>query len=208
MLHPMRAAQEIQQVASGLFIWQLYDPTVKADLFATGLATPAGIYLIDPVPLEPEALVELELRGKMAGIIVTNANHVRSTGDFSRRFALSIHAHQAVKEALDFPKIAALRDGEVFSSGLTAIAIEGGPAGEMALHYDADGGTMVVGDALINFEPYGFALLPAKYCSDSKLMHRSLEKLLAYPFERMLFAHGTPILSAARRRTEELLANS
>ena len=78
----------------------------------------------------------------------------------------------------------------------------------MALHYDDDGGTMVVGDALINFEPHGFALLPAKYCPNSKLMRRSLAKLLDYSFERMLFAHGTPILSGARASLEQLLATS
>jgi hypothetical protein len=78
--------------------------------------------------------------------------------------------------------------------------------GEIAIHYEGDGGTMVIGDALINFEPYGFALLPAKYCSDFKLMRRSLPKLLDYAFERMLFAHGTPLLSGARERLEFLLA--
>ena len=83
--------------------------------------------------------------------------------------------------------------------------IEGAPAGEIAVFDDADGGTMIMGDALINFEPYGFALLPAKYCSNAKLMRRSLPKLLDYSFERMLFAHGTPILSGARRRLERLL---
>ena len=65
---------------------------------------------------------------------------------------------------------------------------------------------MIVGDALINFEPYGFDFLPAKYCRDFKLMRRSLPKLLGYTFERMLFAHGTPILSGARAKLERLLA--
>jgi hypothetical protein len=65
---------------------------------------------------------------------------------------------------------------------------------------------MIMGDALINFEPHGFALLPAKYCRDSKLMRQSLPRLLERPFERMLFAHGTPILSGAHTRLEQLLA--
>ena len=65
---------------------------------------------------------------------------------------------------------------------------------------------MIVGDALINFEPHGFGLLPAKYCLDANLMRRSLGKLLDHAFERMLFAHGTPILSGARVRVEQLLA--
>ena len=86
-----------------------------------------------------------------------------------------------------------------------AIEIEGGPPGEIAIHSDAEKGSLIIGDALINFEPYGFALLPAKYCSNARLMRRSLRKLLDYTFQRMLFAHGTPILTAARQRLEQLL---
>ena len=37
-------------------------------------------------------------------------------------------------------------------------------------------------------------------------MRQSLEKLLDYSFERILFAHGTPILSGGRARVEQLLA--
>jgi glyoxylase-like metal-dependent hydrolase (beta-lactamase superfamily II) len=104
------------------------------------------------------------------------------------------------------PRTIDLQDKEEIEPGLRAVAIEGAPAGEIALYYEADGGTMVVGDALINFDPHGFGLLPAKYCRDYKLMRRSLPKLLDYAFERMLFAHGTPILSSARERLEKLLA--
>jgi len=89
--------------------------------------------------------------------------------------------------------------------GLNAVPIDGAPAGEIAVYCDADGGTLVIGDALINFEPYGFALLPPKYCSSAKLMRKSLRTLLDYSFERMLFAHGIPILSGARQRLKQLL---
>ena len=66
---------------------------------------------------------------------------------------------------------------------------------------------MVMGDALINFEPHGFGLLPSKYCLDPKLMRRSLRKLLDYSFARIFFAHGIPILSGARAKVEQLLAS-
>jgi glyoxylase-like metal-dependent hydrolase (beta-lactamase superfamily II) len=87
------------------------------------------------------------------------------------------------------------------------IRIEGAAAGEMVLHYAPDGGTLIVGDALINVEPYGFTFLPAKYCSNEKEMRRSLQKLLDYKAERMLFAHGTPILSGASDRFRGLLGS-
>jgi hypothetical protein len=204
----MALAQEVDPVATGIFIWQVYDKTVKADLFSTGLETPAGTYLVDPTPLGPNALAGLRAQRKVAGIFVTNVNHTRAASQFARMFTAPIFVHAELRDSVDFPNATGVQDGKVFSEGLTGIAIDGGPAGEMALHYDDGRGTMVFGDALINFESHGFGLLPAKYCLDARLMRRSLGKLLDYPFERMFFAHGTPILSGARERVEQLLEKS
>ena len=66
-------------------------------------------------------------------------------------------------------------------------------------------GTTNFGDALINFGAHGFSLLPAKYCSNPRRMRASLQTLSRLRFERMLFAHGTPILSGAAARLRNLL---
>lgn len=195
---------EIERVCPEILLWRFYDPAVKADLFSTALETPLGMYLIDPIPLRPDASGSLASGVKVAGIIVTNENHERAAAQFAEQFGVPVY--------LDTTRIRAptLSGALPFwqprsPAGLTAIEIEGGPGGEIAIHYDLQDGVMVIGDALINFEPYGFALLPPKYCSNFKLMRRSLSKLLDYSFERMLFAHGMPILSKARQRLEELL---
>lgn len=204
----MAAAQEFDYVAPGVLIWQVYDPAVKADLFSTALETPAGTYLIDPVDLDAEARQSLETHRTITGIVVTNENHERAASRFAKRFSVPIFLHGDLETRHGLARTIGLHDYEEFEPELRAIAIEGAPAGEIALHYEADGGTLVVGDALINLEPYGFGFLPAKYCRDSKLMRRSLLKLREFTFERMLFAHGTPILSDARARLEQLLAAS
>jgi hypothetical protein len=206
----MPLAQEVDQIAPGIFIWQIYDKTVRADLFSTGLETTTGTWLIDPVPLEARMMNGLERARKIAGIFITNVNHPRCVRAFATMFAVPVFVHAELKGGDHFEDATGLQDGEQFSDRLTAIAIDGGPAGEMALHYDSGtgGGTLVIGDALINFEPHGFGLLPAKYCLDAKLMRRSLGKLLDYSFDRILFAHGTPILSGARARLEQLLGET
>jgi hypothetical protein len=202
----MPRAQEVDEVSPGIFVWQAYDSKVKADLFPTALETQAGTYVVDPIPLGSDGLLSLRAHRKAAGIFVTNANHARAAAEFAKTFSIPLYVHDELRGSPDFRQATGLQDGEVFSRGLTAVAIDGGPAGEIALHYNNNGGTMIVGDALINFEPHGFGLLPAKYCLDANLMRRSLGKLLDYAFERMLFAHGTPILSGARVRVEQLLA--
>ena len=201
----MPAAQEFDEIAHGVLIWQVYDPSVKADLFSTALETPAGTYLVDPVGLGVVATQNLGGHTKVAGIVVTNENHERAARWFAERFSVPIYLHAGLGSPDTLPGAIGLQDKEEITPGLRALAIDGAPAGEIALHCEAEGGTMVVGDALINFEPYGFGLLPVKYCRDFKLMRRSLPKLLNYPFERLLFAHGTPILSGARARLEHLL---
>jgi len=204
----MPVAQEMDQVAPGIFVWQFYDPKVKADLFSTLLETPSGTYLIDPIPLGTEAMKILKSPGRVNGVVVTNENHERAAGQFAEKFSVPIFLHASLGKTMALPGMIELPGDGAVSPGLTAHAIDGAPLGELALHYDADGGTVIVGDALINFEPQGFALLPTKYCRDFKLMRRSLHKLLECTFERLLFAHGTPILSGARGRLEQLLAAS
>lgn len=202
----MPLAQEIDRFSPGVLIWQVYDPAVKADLFSTALETPSGTYLIDPIGLADEAANTLEARQKVSGIVVTNENHERRARQFAEKFSVPIYLNRELGPAMALGQTIELEDNGTLAPGLTVVAIDGAPAGEIALHYNADGGTMVIGDALINFEPKGFALLPAKYCRDFKLMRRSLPRLLDYTFERMFFAHGTPILSGARARLEQLLA--
>lgn len=204
----MPRAQEVDEVAPGVLIWQAYDSKIKADLFSSALTTPTGTYVIDPIPLASDGLRSLRAQGKAAGIFVTNANHARAAAEFARTLSVPIFAHRELGGTPDFAHITAVEDGEEFSRGLTAVALDGGPAGEMALHYNDNGGTLILGDALINFELHGFGVLPAKYCLDANLMRQSLPKLLNYAFERMLFAHGTPILSGARAHVEQLLAKS
>jgi hypothetical protein len=182
----MARAAELEDVAPGLFLWRAYDSSIKTELFSTGLTTPSGTYVIDPIPLAPADAGSLT---DVAGIIVTNENHDRAAGEFADRLRVSIYSAAS----------------QSFPSGLIAIPIEGAAPGEIAVYSTIAAGVMVIGDALINFDPYGFTFLPAKYCTNHKLMRRSLAKLLEYSFERMLFAHGTPIQSGAHQRLEALL---
>jgi hypothetical protein len=65
---------------------------------------------------------------------------------------------------------------------------------------------MHLGDALIHLPPYGFTLLPEKYCTDAREMRLALGKLLRFPFQILTFAHGLPLVSEARQRLAHLLA--
>jgi hypothetical protein len=196
----MPRALEIEPVVPGICLWRCYDAASKTDLYSTGLQTDDGVLLVDPVDLAPDLIADLE---RVAGVIVTNENHVRCAALFAERFRVPLYAE--AKVAAGLTGATAVQVERPFAPELTAVPIEGAAIGEIAIYWDSDTGTIVIGDALINFEPHGFTFLPAKYCSDFKLMRKSLARLLDYSFQRMLFAHGMPILSGAKKRLEALL---
>jgi Metallo-beta-lactamase superfamily len=201
----MPPASDLLRLSGSLWLWQMYDPAVKSDLFSTAIKTDARLFLIDAIPLAPPCLEELAVPIGATSVLVTNLNHLRAAAAFARQFEAPIFAAASVVGEFSGIDATTIADGEKIGSRGSAIAIDGAATGETAFHFADDGGTMVIGDALINLEPYGFTLLPAKYCSDQKAMRRSLRRLLEWPFERLLFAHGTPILAAAREQLETLL---
>jgi len=225
----MAIACELVQVAPSLLIWQTYDPALKADLFSTAITTRNGSFLVDPIPLAHAALAQLFNAGSVSALTPSAAmalaacaialwaagvlpcattcqvwNGVRASADFADRFSVPIFAHAETfpGQAFSGTKVG---DGGKICDELTVIGIEGAAAGEIVLHSATNGGTLITGDALINFEPYGFTFLPHKYCSNEKEMRRSLRKLLSRKAERMLFAHGSPILFRAGERLQQLL---
>jgi glyoxylase-like metal-dependent hydrolase (beta-lactamase superfamily II) len=200
----MKPVAEIQRLNRRIAFWQCYEPAVKADLCAHAFLTPQGWVLIDPIPLREEPLAELRREADIAAIILTNANHERAAEDFRQNTGVPIYAHAAAKGETTIEVNHWIQD-EAQTFGFTAIHLPGFAAGEIALHSTDGQGTMMMGDALINLEPHGFAMLPDKYCGNPKVARKSLQKLLQFSFEVMTFAHGLPVISGARQRLEQLL---
>lgn len=195
---------EIHQVCRTIVTWHRYAPEVKAELYSTAIISDTEAYLVDPIAISQERL-QTALGPSVAGVVVTNENHGRSAADAAAAFGVPLYAHSGTRQALNLPLAIELSDGKEFAPGLTALAIEGAPAGEIAIYAQLEGGTLIIGDALVNMGSYGFALLPAKYCENQKRMRRSLRKLLDLEFERIVFAHGLPVVTNSKRRLAELL---
>jgi glyoxylase-like metal-dependent hydrolase (beta-lactamase superfamily II) len=199
----MPVARDLTRLLPGLFVWQEYDSAVKAELFSSALVTAAGLYIVDPIPLMDKR--ELMDVAPVSGVVVTNSNHLRAASDYANKFGAPVFAHAESFPHKEFPCLIEIDDGRRIANQLEVITIDGAPPGEIALYHSPNGGTLIVGDALINFEPYGFTFLARKYCRNQKEMRRSLRKLLGFEVERMLFAHGTPLLSDASARLRQLL---
>ena len=201
----MAILPELEPVTPHALLWHAYDPSVKADLFSTALTTSENALIIDPILPDATGLEQLRATKRIRGIIVTNQNHWRGSLQLSQQLAVPIFAHSDSALPEISVKFSPIADGDSIEDQLRVVTIQGAAPGEIAIWCDVDDGIVVIGDALINFEPYGFGLLPPKYCVDQKMMRASLERLLDYQFNRMFFGHGFPIMTEARARLESLL---
>ena len=193
---------EFARISPSYALWHTYDRKLKAELFSTALVAGNELTVIDPIALLPPHQRELASLGPVVRIVITNANHARDTATFAQSYSVPIFAPLELRTEL--PLSHSLQD-DLAIGALRIIRIEGAADGEFALYYPDDAGTLIVGDALINFDPHGFTLLPTRYCIDQKQMIRSLRKLLDLNFARIFFAHGNPIMIRARDRLESLL---
>ena len=199
----MSRANEVHEIRPGLFFWQAYEAAVKTDLSCCACGTAKGLVFIDPIPLQKAAEAELLAVAPPRAIILTSGNHARAA-DYRARFAIP-HPRPRRSNVAEFPFAVdhTVADGETILDEFTVCAVPGAAAGEIALYR---GEVVHLGDAVIHLPPYGFALLPDKYCSDPRQLRGALGKLLRFPFEVLTFAHGLPIVAHARQRLSQLLA--
>jgi hypothetical protein len=194
---------ELHILSDHFAIWHAFDRSVKADLFSTAVVTTEGTVLVDPIPINSSDLSELQARKPITAILITSRNHWRASEQLAQQLSVPIFGHAAAQ--LDDLSFVPLGDGDRVKTNLEIITIEGAAPGELAIFSEDNGGSLIMGDALINVEPYGFAFLPPKYCDDHRRMQRSLQRLAERPVKRMFFAHGLPIASNAGSRLRGLL---
>jgi hypothetical protein len=208
MAHPPLSpvADDFHQVSPSLALWHAYDPASKAELFTSAVATPDGLVLIDPIQLAPAALDQACSGRNIAAIAITSANHWRAAAWFARKFSAPVFAHARAADAGAVPAFQEARSGDKLGKLLEVLDLAGGAPGEVALAATIDGvSTLIVGDALINFPPYGFALLPQKYCTNQGQLRHSLGQTVPLAPKRILFAHGLPLVDKAASKLEALL---
>ena len=208
----MQPALDYNDLGGGLACWEAYDPASKVELYGTAVRVGRRLFFIDPIPLEADALDTLTEEAVPAGIVLTNANHARAAQAFRRQFELPVwmHAGAEAEIGLTADETIPAGGGTVFDGVLEAIPLPGAVAGEIALYRAAragvdGGGVMIVGDALIHLPAHGFSILPDKYCTNAKALRRSLEGLLDWEFDTLLFAHGEPMMRGAREKLAALL---
>lgn len=218
MKHKDPTAEEFQKLSNDTFIWNAFDPASKVELCSTCMILPSKqAVLIDPVRLSDTAKKELldvltKSNAKLALILITNSNHARAASVWQKEFSIPVYAGESAvdelaKDGLKVDHRISDKDGlvPVLDDSISAIGLRGFFKGELAYLFPLNHSTVVVGDPIINLDPYGFCELPDKYSDEPKEKSASLKKLSDIKFDRMLFAHGNPLTKGAHTKFESLL---
>jgi glyoxylase-like metal-dependent hydrolase (beta-lactamase superfamily II) len=197
----MAKADEIMVVHPAIRWWNAYDSTVKCDLSSTAYRSLGGWVLIDPIELHKEALESLVNEAPVVAIFLTNENHARSAEFYRQRFQVPVWSSRKAAEKLEIKVDEVFREMNHFD--LEVVDIPGATEGEVA--FVAPEGIAMVGDAIVNLPGCEFSLLPAKYAWNERRNRESLRKLIDFPLEILIFAHGSPIRGKIGEKLEGLL---
>ncbi len=198
------AADRVSVISPILVSWSVYDPEIHTHITSNAILTSHGWWLVDPSPIQEQALKGFLRNKPLLGILITNENHERAAYELAAQMHLSIHAHEAARGQMRKSPKCLFRDGDELKGGLKVLHLPGASEGESSFH-DPGNRVLLMGDALINLKETGFAFLPDKYCKDPLLAKRSLRRLLDLEFDTMTFAHGEPLDSNPRQQLQELL---
>jgi glyoxylase-like metal-dependent hydrolase (beta-lactamase superfamily II) len=200
MSEPKTVAREIREVTPGVHHIQIQDDRIKHNSDAHAVVHDGRVVLIDPVPVDPQALARL---GKVEAILIDAPSHQRSAWSLRRDLKVKVHAPEGATK-LDEAPDATFKDGARLPGGLVAIHAPGPSAHHYALHLDRGPGVIFCGDLMMN-EPQGLVFLPDKYQDDPVRSRQSARRLLDFRFEVICFGHGAPIVKGARQAIEALL---
>src|SRR5712691_5874399 len=121
----MPVACDLYQPVLGLFVWQYYDAAIKAELCSSAIITSGEIYVVDPILLEASQLDRLRRKAAPAGVVVTNANHVRAAAYYSKELSAPILARRESFPGKKPPRFVEVVNGTKICDALEVIAIEG-----------------------------------------------------------------------------------
>jgi|YelNatPaOPRAMG01_1025707.scaffolds.fasta_scaffold03065_14 hypothetical protein len=192
-------------VTKNLFGWSKFHAPWKIEFNSYALRTRAGVWVVDPVRPGREDWRALQELGAPVGIFLTNANHDRDAGWLRQQFDVQIYAHEAAPADCDTKIDVLVLDGETLPGGVKALHLPGAGAGETALYAKTDGGTLLLGDVLVNTSGRGPALLPEQFLEDRDQAIASLHRLRDITFQVATFAHGAPLTKDAKAHITKLL---
>ncbi|MGH7728437.1 MAG: cupin domain-containing protein [Vulcanimicrobiaceae bacterium] len=185
-------------VVPGVAMWSRWQPDRNVFFNSYFIEAAGGNLVVDPLALEEQDAREIEERGGVAWIAVTNRDHERAARVLAERFGAKLAASEADAPLLSGPVDRRLADGDELCGAIVLVLDGLKTPGEFAL-FLAERETAILGDALWG-EPAGALRLLA----DDKLLDPlraalSLRRVAALRPRHLLVGDGAPIFGDATR---------
>lgn len=183
--------------------------------------------LVSPVPISEPMAREIAALGEVSYLIAPNALHHLYMADAQKRYptalTLAPHALRAKRPDLRIDHDLDAGLPEALASSVSAVAVRGTRGIDELVFFHHAARTLVVTDLVFNLvHPKGFLanvllfltgvrgrLAQSRVWSlattDKAALARSIEELLAFPFDNLVVAHGDVIYGDARARLTEAL---
>ena len=207
MSEPKAVAETVEEVVPGVWRWHVWDDRIDFESDAHAVSDEGGTVLIDPLPLQEEALKKLE---PIVAICLTAACHQRSAWRYRKTFGVEVYAPEGCR-AMDEEPDVRYRTGEMLPGGLKAIHTPGPEEAHYAFWRERSPAVLFCPD-LIMYETNGeyeangeLAFIPAEFHDDPEATRDSVRRLLDLPFEVLCMDHGAPITADPHAALRKLL---
>lgn len=185
-------------VVRGVAMWSVWQPERNVFFNSFFIETPEGNLVVDPLAASDADIGEMESRGGVAWIVVTNRDHERGARSLAARLGAQLATSSEEAKLLSGPVDRTLADRDELC-GTRVIALAGlKTPGEFALHL-RERETVVVGDALWGDPAGSLRLMPDEKLADPPRAAASLRRLAALVPQYLLVGDGTCIFGDAHR---------
>jgi glyoxylase-like metal-dependent hydrolase (beta-lactamase superfamily II) len=186
---PKAVAESIEEVVAGVAWWHVSDDRIGGFVSsAHAVRDDAGVVLIDPLPLELDALIGL---GDVSAICLTTSSHQRSAWRLRRELGVPVWAPAASKEVDEEPD-ERYGEGDALPAGLKPIFTPGAGTTQHSLLLEEEG-VLFTPDLFVRPPGADLALIPAEYAHDPDQARATAEKLLDLDFAVLCTGHGAPV---------------
>lgn len=204
MSEPESVAESVQEVVPGVWWWSVHDERIDFVSTAHAVSGADGTVLVDPLPLEHDALARL---GHMHAICLTAGTHQRSAWRYRRELGAEVWA-PALSRLIDEEPDVRYSEGDHLPGGLRAVFTPGAGTTQHTFLLDQGGGIAFVPDLFANVPGRGLRIVGEEYMPDPAEARRSIRKLLDLPFAVLCLDHGAPITDDPKAAISGLLERS
>lgn len=196
----------MQEVHSGIVHWTRVHPGIKIEVSSYYL--PEERVLIDPLVPEPgmDALATAPEH-----ILLTNRHHYRDSAVFAERFGCTVWCVEAgLHEFTKGEQVRSFRFGDRLPGGILAVEIGALCPDETALHIPRGVGAFALADGVVRHQDGPLGFVPDPYLGEDpeavkRALQRSYGRLLEFPFDHLLLAHGWPWIGGGKQALQDFV---